>query len=113
MLANSKNVLFPGHNHLLTTDNNPSCAGALAIIKVSGHKYWWLAGSYDLRIGQFRSGYHGSYLVDSSFLRSVSESSILTSNSSSGEAFNHILLYSGTCTTSCNILINCLIGKQL
>ena len=45
MLATSKNVLFPGHNHLLTTrTDDPSLAGARAIIKVSGHQYWWLAG---------------------------------------------------------------------
>ena len=43
MLATSKNVLFPGHNHLLTTGiEDPSFAGARAIIKVSGHQYWWL-----------------------------------------------------------------------
>ena len=39
MLATSKNVLFPGHNHLLTTGtDDPSLAGAQAIIKVSGHQ---------------------------------------------------------------------------
>ena len=53
MLATSKNVLLPGHNYLLTTGSrdlsisadtdNPSHAGARAIIKVSGHQYWWLA----------------------------------------------------------------------
>ena len=38
MLATSKNVIFPGHNHLLTTgDDDPSLTGALAIIKVKGH----------------------------------------------------------------------------
>ena len=38
MLATSKNVLFPGHNHLLTTGtDNPSLPGAQAIVKVSGH----------------------------------------------------------------------------
>ena len=37
MLATSKNVLFPGHNHLLTTStDDSSLAGAQAIIKVSG-----------------------------------------------------------------------------
>ena len=40
MLATSKNVLFPGHNHLLTTGtDDPSLTGALAIIKVLGHQY--------------------------------------------------------------------------
>ena len=31
-------------------------AGARAIIKVSGHQYWWLAGGYDLEKAHFRSG---------------------------------------------------------
>ena len=54
MLATSKNVLFPGHNHLLTTSTNDSLlAGAQVIVKVSGHQYPWLAGGYDLEIGQF------------------------------------------------------------
>ena len=44
LLATSKNVLIPCHNHLLTTDtDNPSfLTGARAIIKVSGHQYQWL-----------------------------------------------------------------------
>ena len=51
MLATSKNVLFPGHNHLLTTGSDgPSLAGAWGIIKVLGHQYRWLAGGYDLKI---------------------------------------------------------------
>ena len=54
MLATSKNVLFPGHSLLLTTGiDDPSLASARAIIKVSGHQYRWLTGSYDLEIGQF------------------------------------------------------------
>ena len=54
MLAISKNVLFPGHNHLLTAGtDDPSLAGAQAIFKVSDHQYWWLAGGYDLEIGYF------------------------------------------------------------
>ena len=54
MLATSKNVLFPGHNHQLTTDtDDPSLAGTRAIIKESGHQYRWLAGGYDLGIGHF------------------------------------------------------------
>ena len=57
MLATSKNVLFPSQNHLLTTGtNDPSLAGAQAIIKVSGFQHQWLAGGYDLDIGHFRSG---------------------------------------------------------
>ena len=43
-LATSKNVLFPGHNHLLTTSaDDSSLAGTRVIIKVSGHHYRWLA----------------------------------------------------------------------
>ena len=54
MLATSKNVLSPGHNHLLTTGTDyPSLAGARAIIKVSVHQYRWLAGGYDLEIERF------------------------------------------------------------
>ena len=45
MLATSKNVLYLGHNQMLTTGT-----GALAIIKVSGHQYQWLASGYDLEI---------------------------------------------------------------
>ena len=49
MLATSKNVLFPSHNHMLTTGtDDTSRAGALVLIKVSDHQYWWLAGGYDL-----------------------------------------------------------------
>ena len=40
MLATSINVLFPGHNHLLTTGvDDPSLTGARVINKVSGHQY--------------------------------------------------------------------------
>ena len=54
MLATSKNVLFPGHNHLLTTGtDDPSLAGSWTIIQVSGHQHQWLAGGYDLEIGHF------------------------------------------------------------
>ena len=54
MLATSKYVLFPGHNHLLTTStDDPSLADAWAIIKVLGHQYLWFAGGYDLEIGHF------------------------------------------------------------
>ena len=52
MLATFKNVLFPGHSHLLTTSaNDPSLQ--LSEIKVSGRQHRWLAGGYDLEIGQF------------------------------------------------------------
>ena len=54
MLATSKNVLFQGHNHLLTTGtDDPSLTGTRVIIKVSGHQYQWLAGGYDLEIAHF------------------------------------------------------------
>ena len=57
MLTTSKNVLFPGQNHLLTTNtDDPSLAGTQEIIKVSGHQHRWLAGGYniyDLEIGHF------------------------------------------------------------
>ena len=55
MLVTSKNVLFPGHNHLLTTGtDDPSLAGARAINKVSGHhQYQWLASAFDLEIWHF------------------------------------------------------------
>ena len=42
MLVTSKNVLLPGHNHLLTTGTDDrSLAGARAISKVSGHPHRW------------------------------------------------------------------------
>ena len=54
MLDTSKNVIFPGHNRLLTTGtDDPSLTGVRTISKVSGHQQWWLAGGYDLEIGQF------------------------------------------------------------
>ena len=61
MRATSKNVPFPGHNRLqppvlITEHLIITLADARAIIKLSGHQYWWLAGGYDLEIGQFRSG---------------------------------------------------------
>ena len=51
MVATTKNVPFPDHNHLLTTGtDDPPLTGVRAIIKVSGHQYQWLAGGYDLEI---------------------------------------------------------------
>ena len=47
MLATSKNVLFPGHNHLLTTGDDDA-GGARAIIKVKCHQDWWLAGGKNM-----------------------------------------------------------------
>ena len=49
MLSTSKNVLFPDHNHLLTTEaDDPQ-----ARIKGKGHQHRWLAGGYDLEIGHY------------------------------------------------------------
>ena len=57
MLATSKNILFPGHNHMLTNGTDGSSLPvAQAIIKVKGHQYQWLTGGYDLEIGHFRNG---------------------------------------------------------
>ena len=58
MLATSTNVLFPGHNYLLTTGaDDPTLIitqpPAMIIIKVKGHQYQWLAGAYDLGKGHF------------------------------------------------------------
>ena len=54
MLATSKNVLFPGYNHVLTTSTDgPTLWLSLEHQQVKGHQYWWLAGSYDLEIGHF------------------------------------------------------------
>ena len=36
-----------------TGTDDPSLAGAQAIIKVSGHQYGWLVGGYDLEMEQF------------------------------------------------------------
>ena len=38
---------------LTTSTDEPSLAGARAIIKVSGHQYQWLPGDYDLEKGHF------------------------------------------------------------
>ena len=54
MLSTSKNVLFPGPNQLLPNGaDDPSLAGARAIIKMKSHQYRWLAGGYDLEIEHF------------------------------------------------------------
>ena len=59
MLSTSKNVIFPGHNHLLTTSADDltliiTLTGTQAIIKVLGHQHQRIAGGYDLEIGQFK-----------------------------------------------------------
>ena len=42
MIATSKNVVFPGHQYLLTiSTDEPSLAAAWTIIKVSGYQYQW------------------------------------------------------------------------
>ena len=46
MLATSTNVLFPGHNHLLTTGADDLTASEGD--KVSGHHHRWLAGGYNV-----------------------------------------------------------------
>ena len=50
MLATSKNVLFPGHNHLLTTGTDDP---TLVVAWAKGHQYQWSVGGYDLEIGHF------------------------------------------------------------
>ena len=45
MLATSKNVLFPGPNHLLTTGaDDPTLCLLPEHQRVKGHQYQWLAG---------------------------------------------------------------------
>ena len=55
MLATSKNVLFPGHNHLLTTstDDFTLIITRMPSSQVKGYQYRWLAGGYNLEIGHF------------------------------------------------------------
>ena len=52
MLAVSKYILFPGHNHLLTNGiDDPTVWLLPESQQVKGHQYWWFAGGYDLEIG--------------------------------------------------------------
>ena len=55
MLATSKNELFPGHSHLLTTgtDDLTLIIAWAQASKVKGHHYRWLAVGFDLEIGYF------------------------------------------------------------
>ena len=54
MVSASKNALFPGHNHLLTTSaDDPILWLSHEHQRVKSHQYWWLADGYDLEIGQF------------------------------------------------------------
>ena len=56
----SKIVLFPGHNHLLTTSSvdDPTLitvqVPARVIIKVLDHQHQWLVGGNDLEIWHFK-----------------------------------------------------------
>ena len=56
MLATSKHVLFPGHNHLLTngTDDQTTFWLSPEHQRVKGPQPWWLAGGNDLGIGHFQ-----------------------------------------------------------
>ena len=51
ILATSKSVLFPGHNHLLTTGTDDSTL--IIGWAPASHQYRWLAGGYDLEIEHF------------------------------------------------------------
>ena len=56
MLATYKNILYPGHIHLLTTGtDDPSLSEALATMKMSGHQYGSsvFSRSYDLEKRHF------------------------------------------------------------
>ena len=53
MLATSKNVLFLGHKHLLTTGTDDPSLKLSPECQSVGHQYWWLAGGYDLEVGHF------------------------------------------------------------
>ena len=58
MLDTSKSILFPGHNHLLTTGTDDTTliiakAPARVMIKVKAHQYLWWGGGYGLEIGHF------------------------------------------------------------
>ena len=56
MLSTSKNVLFPGHNHLLTTgtDDSTLSTDLPEHQRVKGHQYQWFAGGYHLEIVHFQ-----------------------------------------------------------
>ena len=47
MLATFKDVLFPGHNQLLTIGTD-DLTGVRVTIRVSGHQYRWLAWKYNI-----------------------------------------------------------------
>ena len=68
MLGTPKDVLFRGHNHLLTTGaDDPTLWLSPERQWEKGHQYQWLAGGYGLEIWHFTGAQHGGYLVDSGF----------------------------------------------
>ena len=52
-LATSKNVLYPGHNHLLATSTDGPTLLSPERQQVKGHQHRWFAGRYELQIGHF------------------------------------------------------------
>ena len=48
-LSTSKNVLFPGHSHLLTTGGDDP----IITYTVKGHQHQWLAGGNNPELGHF------------------------------------------------------------
>ena len=73
MLATSKNVLYLGHNHLLTTgrptDELTLCLSPdqQRVKGDKGHQYLCLEVVGTWKYDIFRSGYHGGYPVNSAF----------------------------------------------
>ena len=53
MLSISKNVLFLGHNHLLTTGADDPSLELSPECQMSVHQHWWLTVGYDLEIERF------------------------------------------------------------
>ena len=53
VLATSKNVLFPGHYHLLNTGTDYLTLDYCSSTFEKCHQCGWLAGGYDLEIGHF------------------------------------------------------------
>ena len=52
ILVTSKNVLFPGHNRLLTTGTDDT-----TLWLSPERQYWQIAGGYDLEVGHFGGGF--------------------------------------------------------
>ena len=53
MLATSKNILFPGHNHLLTTSTDDLILIIARVPASEGSSVRVVAAGYDLEIGRF------------------------------------------------------------